>query len=1033
MTEPSSIAEYVQALKASPGLSDQVVHHEILAPEPAAYGRQEGAWPEAVRRAMAGIGIDRFYHHQIEAMDRIRSGDHVVVATPTASGKSLIYQLPILEKLCGDAEARALYLAPLKALAQDQMNAFQRLGRHFSQPPPSVAVYDGDTSAWHRGKIRATPPTLLMSNPDMVHLALLPHHHQWKLFFTHLKMVVIDEVHTCRGLMGSHMAQVFRRLQRICQVYGASPTFVCCSATVSNPAQLVNQLTGLDAVAVSRSGAPRGRRHVVFVNPVDGPVQAAISLLKAALHRGLRTIVYTQSRKLTELMAMWVSTRAGAFAHRISAYRAGFLPEERRQIEARLASGDLLAVISTSALELGIDIGDLDLCILVGYPGSVVATWQRSGRTGRAGQESALVLVAGEDALDQYVMRHPKVFLEKGPEAAVANPHNMEVMSRHLVCAAAEQPLCDDEPMVTPVPVMQAIKALEQAGELLRSEDGRKWYAARMHPHRHVDLRGAGVRFTVVCKDTGRSLGEVDGFRAFRETHPGAVYLHRGRTYLVDELDTENRKAMVTETRIDYYTRVRSVKETEILSTEAQKRVGATRVCLGALRVTEQITGYERVRLDRRQKLNVLPLDLPPLVFETEGLWFAAPRNIESEIEARQLHFMGAIHAVEHAAIGVFPLLVMADRNDLGGISTPFHGQLGQAAVFIYDGIPGGGGLCREGFEKAQALLRHTHSVVHDCGCDTGCPACVHSPKCGSGNRPIDKAAAAALLDLLIREDRSEVAGTGRQDLAPGGRAEWPAAVGAGQIDGAGGGKETPRPSCVGGVGKQKKGAGGRAASRRQRRARRLTGDDRSYRASVPRVSAPSSERHYVVFDIETQRSAQEVGGWHRADLMGISCVVLYDSKTDAYETYLETQAADLIQRLREADLVVGFNICKFDYHVLKGYTDFDFAALPTLDLLANIHERLGYRLSLQRLAMATLGAKKTADGLQALRWWQQGRVDEIVAYCREDVRLTRNLYLHGREKGFLLFDNKAGQRVRVPVDFRKHSQGTASALFPGI
>ena len=1018
MTEASSIAEYVRALKASPRLSDQVVHHQTLAPVPAAYGPAGGDWPEPVRLAMAGMGIHRLYEHQIEAMDRIRNGDHVVVATPTASGKSLIYQLPILEALCRDADARALYLAPLKALAQDQMNAFQRLGRHFSQPSPGVAVYDGDTSAWHRGRIRASPPTLLMSNPDMVHLALLPHHHQWRDFFTHLKLVVIDEVHTCRGLMGSHMAQVFRRLRRICDAYGASPTFVCCSATVSNPAQLVNQLTGLDALAVSRSGAPRGRRHVVFVNPVDGPVQAAIALLKAALHRGLRTIVYTQSRKLTELMAMWVGTRAGAFAHRISAYRAGFLPEERRQIEARLASGELLAVISTSALELGIDIGDLDLCILVGYPGSVVATWQRSGRTGRAGQESALVLVAGEDALDQYVMRHPQAFLEKGPEAAVANPHNMAVMRRHLVCAAAEHPLCRDEPMVTPASAMAAIGTLEKTGELLQSEDGRKWYAARTRPHRHVDLRGAGVRFSVVCGQTGSSLGEVDGFRAFRETHPGAVYLHRGRTYLVEALDTENRKAMVTEARVDYYTRVRSVKETEILSTEADRRVNGIRVCLGALRVTEQITGYERVGLKQRQKLNVMPLDLPPLVFETEGLWFAVPRDVKSEIEGRQMHFMGAIHAVEHAAIGVFPLLVMADRNDLGGISTPYHGQLGRAAIFVYDGIPGGGGLCREGFEKARALLLHTHSVVHGCDCETGCPACVHSPKCGSGNRPIDKRAAAALLDLLIREDRSAVADTGSQDVVPGGGGQEPAAVEVGPMDAAGAGIDPPRPSGDGGADKKKKGAGGQAVSRRQRRLRRLKRDDQPPVGSAPGVLPSLSNIHHVVFDIETQRSAQEVGGWHRADLMGISCVVLYDSKTDAYETYLEAEVEALIQRLRQAERVVGFNIKRFDYRVLSGYSDFDFFSLPTLDLLANIHERLGYRLSLQRLATATLGAKKTADGLQALRWWRQGRIDEIVAYCREDVRLTRDLYRHGRDKGYLLFDNKAGQRVRVPVDF---------------
>ena len=530
-----------------------------------------------------------------------------------------------------------------------------------------------------------------------------------------------------------------------------------------------------------------------------------------------------------------------------------------------------------------------------------------------------------------------------------------------------------------------------------------------------MDLRGAGVQFNIICRETGRSLGQVDGLRAFRETHPGAVYLHRGRTYVVDSLDTEKRKAEVAEARVDYYTRVRSVKDTEILATEMEAPVLGTRVHFGKIRVTEQITGYERVLLDRGRKINVLPLDLPPLVFDTEGLWFPVPRAIQGELEVQQRHFMGGIHAVEHAAIGVFPLLVMADRNDLGGISTPMHSQLQEAAVFIYDGVAGGAGICREGFEKAQTLLNNTLAAVRDCGCENGCPGCVHSPKCGSGNRPIDKAAAIALLERLTdgenkppKMDRCQVP----PDATKAAAMEPVCAAGAGDDDG----PALPLVPADGAM--RRSGPGRRAAFRRIRRHRRLAGEKGPAEAVNEEAGGTSPRLRYVVFDLETQRSAQEVGGWHRADLMGVSCAVIYDSAFDAFETYLEERVADLIDRLKEADLVVGFNILRFDYRVLRGYSDFDFASLTSLDMLADVHRRLGYRLSLQRLAVASLGAEKSADGLQALRWWQEGRMDEIVAYCREDVRLTRDLYRYGRDRGYLLFDNKAGQRVRVPVDF---------------
>ena len=745
----ADINEYIDALKKSPEMGSRVVFHQVLPGAGAVSAFPERPLPEKVTDILGLQGITALYGHQAKAIDLVRAGRHVVVATPTASGKSLVYNLPMLETILSDDRAHGLYLFPLKALAQDQLRAFGRLAAAFPTKSPTAAIYDGDTTAWFRTKIRNTPPNVLMTNPEMIHLSLLPYHPKWAGFFQRLKLVVIDEVHVYRGIMGSGMAMVFRRLLRICRYYGARPTVVFCSATVGNPAQLASQLTGLTVTPVVESGSPRGRRHLVLMDPLAGPAQAAIQLLKAALSRGLRTIVYTQSRKMTELIALWAAGRAGVYADRISAYRAGFLPEERREIEAKLASGDLLAVISTSALELGIDIGDLDLCLLVGYPGSVVSTWQRGGRVGRSGQDAALVLIAGDDALDQYFLRNPDRLLSQPPEAAVVNPENPELLFRHLPCAAAELPLETGEPFLASAPVVRVVRTLEENGTLLRSGDGNRLFSNHKSPHRHVNLRGTGQRFRISAKETGEQIGEIDGFRAFRETHPGAIYLHRGDTYRVEALDPDTGAISVAATEVDYYTRVMGHKQTEILEIFEEKQVLGTTAAFGRLKITDQVTGYEKWQVRGNRRIGRFPLELPPQVFETEGLWFTVPPAIQAAAEARLFHFMGGIHAVEHAAIGIFPLLVMSDRNDLGGISTPFHPQVAGAAVFIYDGIPGGAGLCRLAFTKARDLLFHTLQAVRDCPCETGCPACVHSPKCGSGNRPIDKPSALFILESI--------------------------------------------------------------------------------------------------------------------------------------------------------------------------------------------------------------------------------------------------------------------------------------------
>ncbi|BBO79836.1 hypothetical protein DSCO28_04020 [Desulfosarcina ovata subsp. sediminis] len=961
MTDNNSIHDYLAALNTAPAFGGQVVFHREFAASTPEFGETVEPWPPSIGQLMETMGIKRLFAHQARTIDRVRAGSHTVAATPTASGKTLTYLLPVIEAAVADESVTALFIYPLKALAQDQNKTIGRMAADLNDVDLKSEIYDGDTSAYRRRKIRDNPPHILLTNPEMIHLSILPHHDIWERLLVRLRFVVVDEVHTYRGILGSHMAQVFRRLIRLCGYYGAAPTFVFTSATVANPAELASQLTGLNVGTVQKSTAGTGTRHLLVMDPLDGPLRATVILLKAALHRGLRTIVYTQSRKLAELLTVWARSRSGGFADRISAYRAGFLPQERREIEAKLSSGELLAVITTSALELGIDIGSLDLCILVGYPGSIMATWQRGGRVGRAGQESAVILVAGEDALDHYFVRHPQQLVQRPPEAAVINPHNPDVMSRHLVCAAAELPLKMDDPMLVPESVKRCVNQLIAAGDLYLSADGRTCYSPLKNPHRHVDLRGSGSRFAILEAPANTRLGEIDGVRVYRETHPGAIYLHRGETYQVAALELETRKVIVTRCQVNYHTRVRSGKETRILEIFDQQPVYGTVMAIGRLQVTEQVTGYDRIQTRTGTVLERIGLDLPPIVFETHGLWFTVPQAVVDQAEQERIHVMGGLHAMEHAAIGVFPLLVLADRNDLGGISTPFHPQLQGAGIFVYDGIPGGAGFCVQAFADGQGLLEATLAAITGCPCETGCPSCVHSPKCGSGNRPIDKAGAIFLLRRLI-------AGNGLS-----------APIRLPEI-------EFPEPS----------------------------GREADLQEATLSAADPSSQ--YGVLDVETQLSAQEVGGWHRAERMRVSCAVLYDSRTDSFYEFVEGQMPMLMDHLKQLELIVGFNIRRFDYRVLSAYTDLDFASLPTLDILEKVKDQLGYRLSLDHLASATLGAGKTADGLDALKWWKEGKMAKILTYCRSDVAITRDLFQFGRDNHYLLFQNKAKQTVRLPV-----------------
>jgi DEAD/DEAH box helicase domain-containing protein len=955
------IREFIRGLAADNEFGPELVHHRHLEAEAPSYAGADAVDP-ALAGVLEGAGVTRLYRHQAEALALLREGRNVLVATPTASGKTLIYNLAVLEAIKKVPTARALYVFPLKALENDQIKTLESLCRAAGAPPVSAAVYDGDTSAYRRKRIRSSVPGILFTNPDMLHRAILPHHESWRDLFGNLSFVVLDEVHTYRGIFGSHMNQVIRRLRRVCSLYGSRPRFIMLSATVQNPGEFGGGLIQDQVEVVDAGGAPRPDRHFVFMNPGAGTNFTAARLFVRSLRAGFRTIAFTQARKVTELMYIWASRLAPDLRERISSYRAGFMPGERREIERSLAGGSILGVISTSALELGIDIGHLDVCILVGYPGTVINTWQRGGRVGRAGRSSLVVLVAKPDALDQYFMRHPDNLFERGFEAAVLDPDNPHVTRAHLVCAAAEHPLTLSDSETWPAGFQASLDALEESGKLTRSADAPPtWYAAGKRPHLDVNIRSVGLTYTIFDAGSGAAFGTVDEGRAFKECHPGAVYLHRGRHFLVERLDLGRQDVIARPADLKYFTRVRSEKETEILEILRSRPEGRFLVREGRLRVTEQVTGYEKRALRGQELLGVVPLDLPSRTFETVGFWIEIEEVIRRMVEDRGLHFMGGIHAIEHGTIGMFPLFALCDRNDIGGICYPRHPDLGKGAIFIYDGYPGGVGLAHRGFDVAGGLLEHTLDHVRECDCEEGCPSCIHSPKCGSGNKPLDKAAALFIMECLL----------GRVPLA--------AREGDAEED------SGPPPEAA------------KAVDRAE--------------SAVPRI---------VFLDLETRMLAEEVGGWRNTHLMRVSVAVTYDTREEAFLCFTEDRVDDLLEHLFRADLVVGFNVRRFDYGVLKAYSALDLNKLNTFDILEDVHRKLGYRLGLDHLARETLKRGKTADGLQAVKWFRQGDMDRLTAYCRDDVAATRDLFNFGLEHGHLVYRlRKEDRRVRLRLDWR--------------
>jgi DEAD/DEAH box helicase domain-containing protein len=705
-----------------------------------------------VGEALAGGGVGSLYEHQAEAYAAAARGQHLVVSTGTASGKTLAFNLPVLDALAAEPKLRALYLYPTKALAQDQARALAAL----AVPGLRPAIYDGDTEAERRRQIRKWA-NVVLTNPDMLHVGVLPHHDRWGDVLQNLRYVVVDEAHVYRGVFGSHVGNVLRRLRRAAAIYGAEPQFLLASATIANPGELARSLLGVDATVIGDDAAPRAARTVVFWNPpvLDEELQLRASalgegarLLADLASRGLRTIVFAKSRKAAELIHRFAAQRVPELADRLSPYRAGYTREQRREIERRLVAGELLGVTATDALELGIDIGLLDCAISVGFPGTVASLRQQWGRAGRRSHGLA-VLVASEDALDQFFMREPEALLGRRVEAAILDHGNPRILDGHVRAAAFEAPLDDRDRDTLGDAALERAEALAQAGDLRRTSAGYVW-AGRDYPAARLSLRSSSAEaIAVVEAEAGTVLGIVERERAYSTVHEGAVYLHLGDSYQVLALDLPSRTAVVAPFAGDYYTQAKKETTTAIEDAEiAGRRLGMD-VFFGRVSVTEQVVAFQKKAIRDGATLDLVPLDLPETTFDTEAIWYLPEPEMLAGLDALP-RLLGSLHAAEHAMIAILPLWAMCDRWDIGGLSTNLHFQTGRPTVFVYDGHPGGVGIARRGYDELEGWVADTERLLAGCPCADGCPSCVQSPKCGNLNEFLDKDGALTLLRRML-------------------------------------------------------------------------------------------------------------------------------------------------------------------------------------------------------------------------------------------------------------------------------------------
>ena len=754
MRNGTLIDDFIKSIKRESSYKKQIVHIQKIPSQEPNYEELEKPLPPNIQTCLQNRKI-KFYSHQADAINKARQGKNVVIATPTASGKTLAFNIPVLEALTLDKKATALYLYPTKALTNDQLKVLKELEKD-TCIKADAGVYDGDTPLHQRASIRENS-RIILTNPYGLH-QYLPWHYKWRSFLQNLRFIVIDEAHVYRGVFGSNVAMVLRRLLRICNFYHANPQIIISSATIANPKELANKLTGKDFEVVSEDGSPRGNKSFVFWNP---PFIDAANTIRRSTHQetkdiltlnilqNLQTLCFTTSRQMAELITRWTKeelTKRAKSPNIVTAYRAGYLPQERRDIENRLKNKNLVGVVSTNALELGIDIGSLDSVIISGYPGSIISSWQQAGRAGRTSADSLVTLVAFQNPLDQYFMKHPDDFFGRPHEQAIIDLHNQYISLGHIMCASSELPINETDKQFFPELLTESIQALEQ--ENLVRKTPRGWvYSGTARTTEVVNLESISHQtVTVTCN--GNLLETLTLNKAYEEAHAGAVLLHQGETYLCEDLDLKQLVAKVRQENVNYYTEALKDVDVAIKKTQQEKH-DRIKVGLGELSITEIYHTYLTKTYD--EVIKRTPLSLPPLSFSTVGTWFIIPDEIREEIETKGLDFAGGLHAVEHAMIAMSPIYAMCDRWDIGGMSTPLHPDTGEATIFIYDGFEGGIGISETIFTKIKPLWEKTLELIDNCECKEGCPSCIYSPKCGNENAPLDKKAASIILKQLLK------------------------------------------------------------------------------------------------------------------------------------------------------------------------------------------------------------------------------------------------------------------------------------------
>lgn len=731
-----------------PDLDGELAHLERVRSHEAIFGDLDPPLSDELHRRLSEIGIERLYRHQTKAIGDIRRGQNTVVVAGTSSGKTLCYTIPIAERILAQPRSTALLLYPTKALAQDQLRSFGKLGIDSLV----AATYDGDTEIDQRQWVRKNA-NVILTNPDMLHLGILPNHAKWADFFVRLKYVVVDEMHMFRGIFGSHVALILRRLRRLAAHYGANPVFIFTSATIGNPADLATKLSGLEVGLRDQDDSPSGEKLIALWNPPiedeeQGRRRSAMAetsdLFVDLVRHDHHTIVFSRSRKATELIYVWSRDRLDpARKDRIAPYRAGYTAESRRDTEAALFSGDLLGITATNALELGIDVGSLDAAIINTFPGTISSFRQQAGRAGRTQRASVAVLVGGEDALDQYFMNHPRELFDRTPESVVINPSNPLVLQAHVACAAHELPLEPSDAEFLGDDTEEAATALVAEGHL-ELRRGRLMWAHQQPPAPRISIRSSGGPTYTITSDEGL-LGTMEETRAFTDAHPDAVYLHQGETFVVEDLDLRRHEIRVRSGKVNYYTQAKSEKLLEVLQTFESRPLGQLTQHFGTIRVESQVVGYQKKKIGSGETISHEWLDLPASVFETQGVWLEIPESLVGDMSTDRL--LGTLHAAEHAGIAMLPLFAVCDRWDIGGLSTNWHPDLGGPAIFIYEAYPGGAGISPVAFEIGADHWKATRDAINDCPCKSGCPSCIVSPKCGNFNEPLDKKGAVEFLD----------------------------------------------------------------------------------------------------------------------------------------------------------------------------------------------------------------------------------------------------------------------------------------------